>query len=283
MGDFCCCLVKYLLCLANFVFFVVGGLALSVGIWVAADKASFIQLTQLDSFLSSELGEQAHHVLTEFSEPGVLEQAAYLLIAVGTLIFIISFLGYCGALQESRILLTAYGLFILLVFGLQIAAIVLTLVYKGQADEHTRRFLQSSLSSYSPESPRDALSVSWDLVMSTQHCCGVNNYTDFRDARKFQESTREERIGRVVPESCCILLGARRLLQPADPRCVIEPNTVNSYYDKGCYNKFINKLLDNLNLVFGTMVGLGAFQFLVILFSFCLCKAARGHREEYYK
>jgi hypothetical protein len=41
-------------------------------------------MTQLDTFLSSELGEQAQHVLAEFSEPGVLEQVkrtpAHLLI-----------------------------------------------------------------------------------------------------------------------------------------------------------------------------------------------------------
>jgi hypothetical protein len=78
--------------------------------------------------------------------PHMCTQAAYLLIAVGSLVFIISFLGYCGALQvtlllsalqtyslaaqENRVLLTAYGLFITLVFGLQITGIVMIVVYK---------------------------------------------------------------------------------------------------------------------------------------------------------
>ena len=88
--------------------------------------------------------------------------------------------------QESRILLTAYALFITLMFGLQIAAIVLTVLYKvtkiyihttlfphqdcfhhhhvkvdhgqGEADEHTRNLLKSSLSTYTTEAPRDAVS-----------------------------------------------------------------------------------------------------------------------------
>lgn len=283
MADCCASLVKYLLCLTNFVFFVVGGLVLSIGIWVAADKASFIQMTQLDTFLSSELGEQAQHVLAEFSEPGVLEQAAYLLIAVGSLVFIISFLGYCGALQENRVLLTAYGLFITLVFGLQITGIVMIVIYKGQADDQTRGFLQTSLASYSTDSPRDALSVSWDLVMSSQRCCGVNNSTDFSHAARFQDAVLREARGRKVPEACCILEGARSLLQPAATDCITHPTHVNSYYNKGCYNKFVTCVLDNLNLVFGTIIGLGAFQFLAIAFSFCLCKAAGGRREDYYK
>ena len=91
---------------------------------------------QLDAVLSSELGSQAQSLLAEYSQPGVLEQAilsssasiiiisaihintiivkiinqivndkkqaAYLLIAVGSLIFVIAFLGYCGALQVFR-------------------------------------------------------------------------------------------------------------------------------------------------------------------------------------
>jgi hypothetical protein len=35
----------------------------------------------------------------------VIEQAAYLLIAAGAFVFIVSFLGYCGAVKESRVLL----------------------------------------------------------------------------------------------------------------------------------------------------------------------------------
>ena len=38
----------------------------------------------------------------------MIEQGAYILIAAGAFIFIISFLGYCGAIKESRVLLTAF-------------------------------------------------------------------------------------------------------------------------------------------------------------------------------
>jgi len=255
MGDCCTSLAKYLLCLTNFVFFVAGGLVLSIGAWVIADKTSFIQLTQLDGVVNSQLGEHAKQVLGELSGPGVLEHAGYLLVAVGALIFVISFLGYCGALQESRVLLTAYGLFTLLMLGLQVAALTLVVVYQGPADSHSRTLLQASLGSYSPDSPRDAVSVSWDLVMSTHQCCGVNNYTDFRDARRFQEASRLEGTGRAVPPACCILEGPRADLRPADSTCTSLPSRQNSYYNKGCYNKFVNTLRDHDHLVVGTLIG----------------------------
>jgi hypothetical protein len=59
-------------------------------------------------------------IFQELTEPTVIEQGAYILIAAGAFIFIISFLGYCGAIKESRVLLTAYGLFIIIISLLQV-------------------------------------------------------------------------------------------------------------------------------------------------------------------
>ena len=71
-----------------------------------------------------------NRILQELTEPTVIEQGAYILIAAGAFIFIISFLGYCGAIKESRVLLTAYGLFIIIIALLQITAIVLATVFR---------------------------------------------------------------------------------------------------------------------------------------------------------
>ena len=70
----------------------------------------------------------------------MIEQAAYILIALGAFIFIISFLGYCGAIKESRVLLTAYGIFLIIIFALQVnqflisTLIVFILVQQGYSD-----------------------------------------------------------------------------------------------------------------------------------------------------
>ena len=63
---------------------------------------------------------EAQNILQEFSNPSVLDHTAYILIAIGGFVFIISFLGYCGSLQESRVMLTSYGLFLIIIFALQV-------------------------------------------------------------------------------------------------------------------------------------------------------------------
>ncbi|XP_017475543.1 PREDICTED: CD82 antigen-like, partial [Rhagoletis zephyria] len=89
-------LAKYLLCLFNFLFFVVGTIVLGTGIWLAVDKASLIALLKM---VDSE------HI-NQFTQPRVIEQMAYVLIVIGAVMFFMSFLGYCGAIRESRCLLT---------------------------------------------------------------------------------------------------------------------------------------------------------------------------------
>nr|CAD7198287.1 unnamed protein product [Timema douglasi] len=42
----------------------------------------------------------------KFTTPTVIEQVSYILIAAGAFVFVVSFLGYCGAIRESRCLLT---------------------------------------------------------------------------------------------------------------------------------------------------------------------------------
>ena len=61
-----------------------------------------------------------NHQLQKFVDPQLIDNAAYILIALGAFIFILSFLGYCGSIKESRVLLTAYGIFILIIFCMEV-------------------------------------------------------------------------------------------------------------------------------------------------------------------
>jgi len=278
---------RWLLCLANFIFIIVSGGVLIVGTWLAADKASFINLTlnmTTNSATNFANKEDAEMILKEFVEPAVIEQAAYILIALGAFIFIISFLGYCGAIKESRVLLTAYGIFLIIIFALQVALILLCTMYKSHADHHSKGFLKSTLAKYyTVGDNKDAVTLSWDMIMAQMSCCGVDGYEDFRTAKLFVQKSSAEGLGRQVPESCCVLTGIPRLLQPEDPSCIISPTETNSYLSSGCYNKFSTVVNENIDMVIGVVVVVAATQLLAIIFSFCLCRAVGQERDYHYK
>lgn len=55
---------KYLLCLFNFVFFVVGSAVLCVGIWLAVDKKSFINLAKFSTLNEGvQIGDEAKGII----------------------------------------------------------------------------------------------------------------------------------------------------------------------------------------------------------------------------
>jgi len=277
---------RWLLCLANFVFIVVSSGVLIVGTWLAADKASFINLTQnaTNNNAINLADQDAEMILKEFVEPAVIEQAAYILIALGAFIFIISFLGYCGAIKESRVLLTAYGIFLVIIFALQVTLILLSTMYKSHADQHSKGFLKSTLAKYyTIGDNKDAVTLSWDLIMAQMSCCGVDGYQDFRTAKLFVQRSSAEGLGRQVPESCCILSGDHLSLQPEDPSCIGSPTEINSYMSTGCYNKFSSMVNVNIDMVIGVVVVVAAIQLLAIIFSFCLCRAVGQERDYHYK
>jgi len=289
VADCAATFARWLLCLANFVLLVVSTGVLLVGTWLAADKASFISLTlnvttSKYSPASNFVSEEAEKILKEFVEPAVIEQAAYIIIALGAFIFIITFLGYCGAIKESRVLLTAYGIFLIIVFALQITLILLSTIYKSHAEHHSKGFLKSTLSKYyTIGDNKDAVSLSWDMIMAQMSCCGVDGYEDFRTAKLFVQQASSEGLGRQVPESCCILSGDPLLLSPAFPSCISRPDMSNSYLATGCYNKFSIIVNENIDMVIGVVVVVAAIQMLAIIFSFCLCRAVGQERDYHYK
>jgi tetraspanin-18 len=278
---------KYILCLFNFIFFVIGSAVLCVGIWLAVDKTSFIHLTHFNTMNESvEIQNKARGIIRELTEPTVIEQGAYILIAAGAFIFIISFLGYCGAIKESRVLLTAYGLFIVIIALLQIASIALAAFYKDKAETHTKEFFLHTIRKYYTTIDRkDAVTLSWDFMMAELRCCGVHNSVDFQVASEFVKYTNEKGDGQIVPEACCKLHSNHDLavFKPVDDNCIYAPTTSNSYMQKGCYDTVYDFLISHLNVVIGVAVAVIAVQILGIIFAFCLCKAVGNERDFHYK
>jgi len=217
----------------------------------------------------------------------VIEQGAYILIAAGAFIFIISFLGYCGAIKESRVLLTAYGLFIIIIALLQIAAIVLAILYRSDAEDQTQKFFLHTIRKYyTHKSQRDAVTLSWDFMMAEFNCCGVHSSEDFSQATEFLKYARDEGEGQIIPEACCMLDDFPKngqLFTPKDVNCISTPTTSNSYMSRGCYDAVRDKVLSNLQIVIGVSVGVLALQILGIIFAFCLCKAIGNDRDYHYK
>ncbi|KAJ8973065.1 hypothetical protein NQ317_018793 [Molorchus minor] len=225
-------------------------------------------------------------LLQTFAQPGVLMPVSYILIAVGALMFLVSFLGYCGALRESQCMLTTnslqnagkicffvfqYGILLLIILILEITAGCLAVIYKTKAEEQTKLFLKTSLAKYYTQSEEgDAFTLALNSLQTSLHCCGIDNYTDY------QKNEVWARGDKVIPESCCVL---DENMKPLTTSCTTSPSDVNSYYMKGCLKEVLYWMDAHLNTIIGIAIGFGLIEVLGIFLCFCLAKSLNSYNK----
>ncbi|KAK7912833.1 hypothetical protein WMY93_013044 [Mugilogobius chulae] len=112
MAEGCMMALRYGMVFFNLLFWLGGCGILGVGVWLSVTQGSFATLSSSLPSLS----------------------AANLLIAVGTVIMVIGCLGCVGAVKESRPLLLAFFIVLLLIFFLEILSIMLFFIYQDEVE-----------------------------------------------------------------------------------------------------------------------------------------------------
>ncbi|XP_072321376.1 tetraspanin-18B-like [Eucyclogobius newberryi] len=173
-GD-CLSCMKYLMFIFNFFIFVGGSVLLAVGGWVLFDPLGFRELVASNPLLFT---------------------GVYLVLALGSLLFLLGFLGCCGAIRENKCLLLFFFMLILFIFLSELAVAILAFLFR----EHMTReyFTQELKRHYQGHNTSDVFTSTWNTIMSSFECCGVSGPQDFDDSlfRLLSPS-------KAVPEACC--------------------------------------------------------------------------------
>ncbi|XP_029453041.1 tetraspanin-8 [Rhinatrema bivittatum] len=150
--------LKYSMFIFNLLFWVCGCIILGVSIWLRvskdAQKDFGLQLASSGLFSSIDL-----------------------LIAVGSIIMVLGFLGCCGAMKESKCMLLLFFIGLFLILALQVTAGVLGVVYKPKVEKEINSTLNGLL-------PLTSQSPTFQSTLQTfekqQKCCGlINGYVDW--------------------------------------------------------------------------------------------------------
>lgn len=253
------CFAKYILCLFNFIIFLGGGTVLAVGVWLYVDKDSFLSVTKAVDYNTLPQLEQ-------LTQPEVVAHISYALMAAGGIIFILSLLGYCGALRESRCLLGFYGFLLVVILVLEITAAGLAYAYMDKAETEVKTFLKDTIENYytTEKGNENGPTLVWNYLMTEMSCCGVDNYTDFYISDSFKQT------GKKVPEACCKMTSNTTLL---DRDCPKSPKIENSFMFTGCYNTIMDRIQEHMNIVIYVVIGIIIVELLSTFLAFCLCKS----------
>uniref|UniRef100_UPI00398E3EEF tetraspanin-1-like n=1 Tax=Pristiophorus japonicus TaxID=55135 RepID=UPI00398E3EEF len=229
--------MKLLMLGVNAIISVAGFVLLGFGVWVKVHGDSVLQI----------LGSHAGHLLS----------VGYFCIAAGCCIAVLGVIGCWGAIKESKLLLMLFFIAMSSIFIGEIisAAVVLifrsiiTTVFKAEA-------LQLLKNNYTGFGDKNFASYGWDSIMTTFHCCGLNNYTDF--AGSLYQSQKE----RLYPKSCC--------RKPFSLECNGIDTTSNIIYTKGCLKSVTLMIKKNSAVIGGVAIAIGLIELTAIVISLML-------------
>jgi len=234
--------VQYLFFAFNFIFFVLGIAVLGVGIYSRVENDSWKDLI----------------------DASTLMQAANLLIAAGTIVAILGFLGCCGACKRWNWMLIGYAIFVILIFILEIAGGIYAYTKRDTLQASLEKHLKTGVNDNYGQSDTAsvAMTKAIDYFQQKVKCCGITAPGDWGKSKWNAGKTTKH-----VPDSCC--------KTKADKCGEVSAYNNANIYQEGCVAQGKNFVKDNLWLIGGVGVGIAVVELLGVVFSLCLCKAYR--------
>ncbi|NWS39747.1 TSN8 protein, partial [Probosciger aterrimus] len=230
--------MKYSMFIFNFLFWVCGSIILGVSIWIRVSK----DVQQVNAY---------SHTRT------IMFAGVDLLIAVGSIIMVLGFLGCCGAIKESRCMLMLFFIGLLLILILQVTGGILGAVYRSQVETSLNKVFQESVNSL--QSSTEESKVFQEKLQKFQtmnQCCGLLN----------GPSDWGKNIGN--NKICeCELKSSSDLCTYYQGRYI---------YKNPCGDVIIDYLKDHLLIIMGIAFGLAVIEILGLGFSMSLyCQIGR--------
>ena len=177
----------------------------------------------------------------------------YLLVAVSVVAIIISFLGCCGAAQESSCMLYTYGTIVFLLLVTEVVCGGLVFAFRKDMEQAIQKGLYAARDAY--ENVTEKYKPMDDIQHSFK-CCGVKDKSDWDDYKTSHND--------FLPASCC-----EKNTGPCDPK---------EAYEQGCWPSLAVEF-GYIAKVAGIVAVSVALTQLVAVIGTCLL--ARAFKREY--
>lgn len=272
---------KIFLFAINIGFVLISAVAIGLGVLVTVSKDT---ITDLFAKIPSDVKS------TDLDVTSILSSGAYVLIGTASVIFIISFMGCCGAWKEIKIFLYLYSIIICVLLIIQIAAVVLGAVFQNKVEEKLKDYMNTTLiddyKGSTVENDKfkvadDTVSLAWDGAQIEFKCCGTDGGSDYVPAKKWirEYSYQGQKIMAKVPATCCkvknpdVFPSKASELQFVDIRgCLQNPNGNNSNVDNGCYDSVKDELIKYAKIILAIGASVFALELIAII---CACSLAK--------
>uniref|UniRef100_A0A3B5AQG5 Tetraspanin n=1 Tax=Stegastes partitus TaxID=144197 RepID=A0A3B5AQG5_9TELE len=230
--------LKYLLLLYAIVFWLIGGFILAIGIYAEVERQRFKTLE------------------------GVFLAPAIILIVLGIVMFVVSFVGVLASLRDNLTLLKVFMYTLTICLILELLGGVLALAFRNRTVELLNKNIRRGIVNYYDD--LDFKNI-MDFVQKKFKCCGGQEYKDW-EVNMYHNCTAPGPLACGVPYTCCPNEVANTLCGYK----VLEKerlNLIDEIYIRGCTNAFFIWLMDNYKTMAGLLLGILLPQFFGVIVS----------------
>ncbi|KAH3886052.1 CD82 antigen-like [Dreissena polymorpha] len=255
---------RFLLIILNLVFWLIGVVLLGCGLWVVASDSAEKKVTE---WLHMSIDQDT------------LNAVGYTAVGIGAFMFLIGFAGCCGAIRENAILLGGYIIFMVILLCGELAAIVYVAVERSSIEAQLKVKLLTDVRNYTSLSNK---TTALDLLQAKGRCCGVDNFTDYRDNVFFKTDKQNSS----VPNSCCQSYMRGTSSIPVDrDMCQLEARlgllNGSQLFTKGCLNSIRELIDDNSAIWIGVASGILVLELIGVVLAIYLCRNRTDYDFDY--
>ncbi|XP_056113168.1 tetraspanin-15 [Rhinichthys klamathensis goyatoka] len=247
--------LKFSLIVYATIFWLIGGFILAIGIYAEVERQRYKTLE------------------------GVFLAPAIILIVLGVVMFIVSFIGVLASLRDNLCLLKVFLYMLALCLILELVGGIVALIFRTQTVELLNKNIRRGMVNYYDD--LDFKNI-LDFVQNTFKCCGGNEYTDW-EVNMYHNCSAPGPLACGVPYTCCI----NKPSEVVNTMCGYKTlhnqrlENVEVIYIRGCTDAVFIWFVDNYTIMAGVLLGILLPQFFGVLFTWLYITRVEDAIEEY--
>ncbi|GAA6220123.1 tetraspanin-15 isoform X1 [Lates japonicus] len=249
-------ILKFILFSYAVVWWLIGGFILAIGIYAEVERQRYKTLE------------------------GVFLAPAIILIVLGIIMFIVSFIGVLASLRDNLTLLKVFMYTLTVCLILELLGGVLALVFRNQTVDLVNKNIRRGIVNYYDD--LDFKNI-MDFVQKKFKCCGGKEYKDWA-VNMYHNCSAPGPLACGVPYTCCVTTKPKEVANTMCGYKVLDKerlNLIDIIHIRGCTDAFFIWLMDNYKIMAGLLLGILLPQFFGVIVSWLYITRVEDAISEY--
>ncbi|XP_066915957.1 tetraspanin-9-like [Clytia hemisphaerica] len=212
-------------------------------------------------FLAAVLHTTRNEASNDFTKISGLQgylNGPIILLVVGSVTLLLSFMACFGSRRNNLVLLILYLVVLIIITATELGLIILVYSFRVPIEKSLKMDFQKTLNQYGIPS-NERITTAIDALQREFHCCGNDGYGDWVETTWWNQYDGNYS----VPTSCCVIPRMKNCNKNVDKK-------LETIFTEGCYEDVKKYLFENIHIIGGFAVWIVVLEVVGILLAVAL-------------